>query len=254
MPGMQSLTLHADDVETIERATIAAVAPQELLVIDGWLLPFDSGTIGRAKSAVPLHHVAAVDGIRHDIEQRYLAQGLPTTFRLPDQPCFDRLKRELGALGYAAGRPTHVQIAATDAVLAVANGSTATLAETPDEAWAALFLGEGFDPVDGASRVTSLSRATGTLFAGLREGGRTLAAGAAAFSHGWASVHGMRTECSSRGRGFAGQILRAIAEQARRRGLERIFLQVEQGNEAAQALYRRAGFQTVWRYEYWSKP
>ncbi|MBW8722896.1 MAG: GNAT family N-acetyltransferase, partial [Polaromonas sp.] len=46
----------SSDIETIERATIAAVSPEIVEEFDGWLLPFDSGTVGRARSAVPLRH------------------------------------------------------------------------------------------------------------------------------------------------------------------------------------------------------
>jgi hypothetical protein len=95
------------------------------------------------------------------------------------------------------------QVAAPDAALA-------DIDSAPDDAWAALFLGEGFDPVDGAHRVRTLSRAKGTLYASVREGGRTVAAGAIAFSHGWASVHGMRTDQAQRGRGLAGRVLAVV--------------------------------------------
>lgn len=253
----------AADIEAIERATLAAVAPQAIDEMPGWLLPFDGGTIGRAKSAVPLCHAASVEcsgdgwpvaeGDIQAIERRYAARGLSVALRLPDAPGFDRFKLNLARLGYQAGRPTQVQIADTAAVLQVTEQPHADLADAPDPAWAALFLGEGFDPVDGASRVANLSRAQGTRYASLREGACTLAAGAGAFSHGWASVHGMRTEQAQRGRGLASRVLAAVAHEALARGIGRMFLQVEEGNAPALALYRRAGFETAWRYEYWSK-
>jgi len=124
----------------------------------------------------------------------------------------------------------------------------------PRPAGPEVFLGEGFDPVEGASRVKTLSRAPGSLFASVREDGRTVAAGAAAFGHGWASVHGMRTAQDRRGRGLAGRILAALAQEALKRGHDRIFLQVQADNPAAQALYRRAGFTLAWSYDYWSRP
>ena len=68
----------------------------------------------------------------------------------------------------------------------------------------------------------------------MRENGATVAAGAMAFGHGWASVHGMRTEQSQRGRGLAGRVLAGLAQ-------------------AALALYRRAGFETRWQYCYWQR-
>jgi len=88
----------------------------------------------------------------------------------------------------------------------------------------------------------------------VRENGTTVAAGAGAFSHGWASVHGMRTDQACRGRGLAGRVLAGIAEVAARRGIDRVFLQVEDVNAPALALYRRAGFETAWSYDYWRKP
>lgn len=240
------------DVEAIERATVDAVAPQFIEEIDGWLLPFDTGSIGRAKSAVPLRHGIDIS-VFEAIRARYAARAQPLVFRLPDVPSCEDFKRHLRAFGFSPGKPTLVQIASCERVLQVASEPLAELAPMPDSAWAALFLGEGFDPVDGASRVASLSRAKGTQFASLREGGQTLAAGAGAYGHGWASAHGMRTAQGMRGRGLAGRVLASIAQDAIRQGIGRMFLQVEEGNAAALSLYRRAGFSTAWCYEYWSK-
>ena len=61
----------------------------------------------------------------------------------------------------------------------------------------------------------------------------------------------MRTALARRREGLAGRILSALAQVALHRGYERIFLQVEENNEAAQSLYARAGFANAWRYAYW---
>ena len=242
------------EVEAIERATAAAVSPQALDELDGWLLAFDSGTVNRAKSAVPLRHVALPEAasLLDQIEARYAARGLPTQLRLATSPCFDGLRAELLRRGYHAEQPTWVQTAPVCAVRAV-SATLADVDDAPDAAWAALFMGDGFDPVDGTSRVAALGRAQGSLYASVREGGRIVAAGAVAFSQGWVSVHGMRTAPAWRGRGLAGRILAALAEAATARGVTRCFLQVEAGNMAAQALYNRAGFATAWTYQYWRR-
>lgn len=246
--------LQDSDVESIERATAAAVSPQAVEEVDGWLLAFDSGSVNRARSAVPLQHMAVADAVSliDRIEARYAARGLPGQFRLALSPCFDGLRAELRHRAYRAEHPTLVQLGTVSTVRAVST-VLAEVDEVPDAAWAALFLGEGFDPADGASRVAALSRAPGSLYASVREGGHTVAAGAAAFSHGWASVHGMRTAPAWRGRGLAGRILAALANAALGQGMARCFLQVEAGNAAAQALYRRAGFVPAWSYEYWRR-
>jgi ribosomal protein S18 acetylase RimI-like enzyme len=249
------MTRNVSDIEAIERATVAAVSPDLTEELDGWLLPFSNGTVKRARSAVPLHR-GAVDAATLDrIEDRYASRQAATALRLADAPCFEGLRAELERRQYKADAPTCVQVGSAQRMRQVAapGVAPADVDSAPDDAWAALFLGEGFDPVDGAHRVRMLSRAKGTLYASVREGGRTVAAGAMAFGHGWASVHGMRTDKAQRGRGLAGRVLAGLAQAALAQGFERVFLQVDAANPAALALYRRAGFETHWQYSYWTK-
>jgi GNAT superfamily N-acetyltransferase len=244
----------AGNVESIERATLSAVSPEAQEEIPGWLLPFDGGTVGRAKSAVPLSHRAPDAAVLQQIEARYAAHGLPMVLRIPEVEAFKAFGEALTNSGHAAGRPTQVQCAAVSTIPRMPSDASATVAPAPDSDWAAVFVGEGFDPVDGASRVKTLSRAPQSLFASVREDGRTVAAGMASFSHGWASVHGMRTAQDCRGRGLAGRVLSALADAARSKGYERMFLQVDVHNTAALALYRKSGFELAWTYAYWQQP
>jgi N-acetylglutamate synthase len=242
------------DIEAIERATLGAVIPEAQEEADGWLLPFDSGTVGRAKSAVPLRHAPPDAGMLARIEAAYSARGLPPALRLPVLPAFESLRRTLGAQGYVEHTLTDVCTAAASRVAAVSEGPAAEVRDMPHDDWASVFLGEGFDPVDGASRVRKLSQGADTLFATIRDDDGPVAAGAAAFSHGWASVHGMRTAGHCRGRGLAGRVLATLAREAMRKGYRQVFLQVAADNAPAQALYRRAGFDKRWSYSYWRKP
>lgn len=238
------------DIESLERATVSAVAPPEVAEIGGWIVPFDDGTIGRAKSAAPLRHdldPSALD----EIEAAYAARGLAPAFRVAEVPGLEAVRRELGRRGYEPRRPTVVMTARAEDVAAYAV-PFADLLEQPDEAWGELFLGEGFDPVDGAHRVKRLSQSPDALFGAVREGGRTVAVGVLSFGDGWAGIHGMRTALERRGSGFAGRLLALFGAAARARETDRIFLQVEEANPA-RGLYRRAGFQDQWIYRYWSR-
>ena len=242
------------DIEAIERATLQAVAPEQIDTLPGWLLPMDHGTINRARSAVPLHHGEHDPALLDAILARYAAAEMAPAFRLPGAPGFEGWLCVLRAQGFMHHQPTFTQTCAiADLVQTTAPLAGIELARTPDAAWMAMFLGEGFDPVDGASRARSLSRATGTLFASLRENGETVACGAASYSHGWLGVHGMRTAAAQRGRGLAGALMRAMAQEAARKGIGRAFLQVDVSNAAALALYRRLGFATAWAYAYWRR-
>jgi GNAT superfamily N-acetyltransferase len=214
---------------------------------------FDTGAVGRAKSAAPLSHGGYDAAVVEEIEAAYAARGFPAIFRIADDPRLESIRAALERRGFVPGPQTLVQIASSATVRQVAPDATAEVADAPDAAWAAVFLGEGFDPVDGASRVKALSRATGSIYASVRDDGRAIAAGAGAFGYGWASVHGMRTEQARRGEGLAARVLATMAAVALERGIERMFLQVEENNAHALALYRRAGFETDWRYEYWQR-
>jgi hypothetical protein len=223
-------------IEAIERATLAALSPEDVEELAGWLLPFDDGTIGRAKSAVPLRHDRSDPAMVAVIAQRYAARGRPARFRIADDERLEPLRAALERQGYRGAQPTLVEIGSAAALLERVDAPAAALERVPDAAWASVYTGEGFDPVDGAARVRALSRAPDAVFARVQVDGATAAVGVGAFGFGWASVHGMRT---------------ALAGAALERGIDRLFLQVEEGNAPARALYEAAGFRVAWRYRYW---
>jgi ribosomal protein S18 acetylase RimI-like enzyme len=238
-------------VETLERATLAAVPPEALEEIDGWLLGLDRGTVGRAHSAAPLRHAPALRDAVPAIESRYRAQGLAPVFRLPEVAAFDALRAALASQGYAAGKPTLVQTGTAQGLASLGAPFAAALAKAPGDDWGQVFLGEGFDPEDGASRLAILRRARSSVFASVSVDGRIAAVGSACFSNRWCGIHGMRTLPAYRGQGLASSLLAAFGREASSRGIARAFLQVESENAPAQSLYRRAGFVTAWAYDYW---
>lgn len=245
----------AAEIEAVERATVAAVAPRETLELDGWLAALEPGTIRRAASAVPLRHDLPGDpAIIDAIEAAFAARGMAPAFRLADAPGLEDVRQELHRRGYGFEQPTLVKTGRPAQMIAAAHGAGAPVSRAPDQGWASVFTSEGFDPADGANRVAALTRSPDAVYAAIAEGERTLAVGVAAFGHGWASVHGMRTDQSRRGEGLAGRVLSGLAGAAQERGIERVFLQVEEANAGARSLYRRAGFSRAWRYFYWSRP
>jgi ribosomal protein S18 acetylase RimI-like enzyme len=157
----------------------------------------------------------------------------------------------LHTMGYTGAHGVLVQVAELDGLLNLAPPDAATLSAAPGALWASVYTADGFDPVDGAHRVQLLSRSRHVVYAHVIEGGQPLAAGTGSISHGWLSIHGMRTLPSAQGRGLASRILAGLAAHAAAQGAQRVFLQVEDDNTVAQWLYRKAGFATAWRYHYW---
>lgn len=242
--------LNSADIDGLERAIVASVAPERVVELPQWLVPLDDGAIGRAKSAVPLTHAADPDTIE-DIEQIYLAARLPPAFRVAETPSLAGVTDELARRGYAAATPTIMKLGTAGGLAALSDGAAELLAR-PDDAWLATFTGEGFDPDEGRARVRNLTRSPDVLFAAAREGGRTVAVGVGSFGGGWVGIHGMRTAPDARRRGYAARVLAAIGRAAQARDIQRAVLQVVEDNPARN-LYRAAGFVPAWRYHYWSR-
>lgn len=245
-------------IERIERATLDAVSPHAVLELPGWLLPMDSGTVGRAHSAVPTHHEPPAQRTLLDVAERYRQAGYRPMLRLPSDARWHAIHAALEAHGWHRGKPTCVMTASTSEVLdrsgpASRHAPTVELKPAASEAWMALFLGPGLDPVDGASRAQSLARSRATQFAQVVVAGETVACGAACYSQGLFSAHGLRTALAQRGRGHATALLHAMAAEGMRLGTTHAFLQVEAANPA-RALYERLGFALAWQYEYWAAP
>lgn len=245
---MNAVALSRDEIATLERDTVAAVAPSEVLEIDGWLVPLENGPIGRAKSAVPLRHDLGPDAIG-EVVTAYLDRGLPPAFRMADAPGLAAVRAELARRALAPQQPTIFKTGSSGAMARLSDGPAMLFSE-PGEAWATVFLGEGFDADADAQRIAALKRSPDAVYAAAGEGAEIQAVGVMSFGQRWAGVHGMRTAPAHRGKGFAARVLATLGAAAQARGVQDVFLQVEEANPARR-LYRRAGFSPIWRYHYW---
>ncbi len=240
----------AVEVARLERDTVTAVAPPEVLEIDGWLVPLDNGTIGRAKSAVPLRHDLGPEAL-DAIEAAFQVRGLSPGFRIAEVPGLAAVRDDLARRGFTARQPTVFKVGSVDD-LAAFSTAPARVLKRPDPAWGAIFVGEGFDPADGAHRVAVLSRSPDAVYAAAGADGETHAVGVMSFGREWAGIHGMRTAPAHRGRGYASAILAALGREAAARGFTKVALQVEAPNPARH-IYARAGFTEIWTYRYWRR-
>jgi ribosomal protein S18 acetylase RimI-like enzyme len=241
------------DVESLELATLDAVAPTEIGTLPGWLLPFDNGTVGRAISAVPLQHHNMNPATIASIEALYAARGLKTQFRVADVTGLSDLHRGLRNFGYTPQQPTLTLVGTVHQWPHVDPYRDVQLSRQPSDAWRSVYMSGDFDPVDAANRVRALSRSQCMVYASLSDAYCYIAAGTAAFSRGWASLHGMRTLTRARGMGCATALIAALGQEALARNIYQCFLQVDEGNLPALHLYRSLGFQTAWLYHYWRK-
>jgi ribosomal protein S18 acetylase RimI-like enzyme len=239
-------------IREIERRAFAAWPAGLVREESGWLLRHTPG-IGRRRSnsAIPPAAWSPAASIDH-VEAFYRDRDRPVMVQLgPGQP---RLDAVLAGRGYRIDAPTSVMTAFTADVVAATEAAPVSLSERPD-AWLKTFaeLDEHTDSALVGERVISRIAAP-AAFVSVTRDGRAAGMGLFAADSGWAGVFAMATRPSSRGQGIASAVLGAGARWAADQGAARLYLQVEEDNEAALGLYTRAGFTRSHGYHYRIKP
>jgi len=269
-------------IDELERAAAGGWRAPEETTLGHWLLRAADGFTGRANSALAvgdpgLPLTAAIT----EVCRWYRAHGLPPMVAIPyplGQPQSNAIDRFLGdELGWPV-RPGAATVMTADpgevAARAAGGGATAGAAAgtgggpaagaatgaaartppdvdidaEPDQGWLALYRFRGRRPPPIARRL--LLSAPWQAFASVREAGDTLAIGRVAIAGNWAGLTAVEVHPRHRRRGLGGAVTAALAAAAAARGAAGLYLQVEDDNGAARALYRRAGFADHHGYHY----
>lgn len=129
---------------------------------------------------------------------------------------------------------------------------------TPDDLDAIMAIERASFPTDAWSDAMmqgELASPHGRYFVDV-EAGRVVGYGGVRAVRGAADadVQTIAISASARGRGRGRALLRALAEEARRRGARELFLEVRADNPAAAALYRSEGFAEIGRRPRYYQP
>jgi ribosomal protein S18 acetylase RimI-like enzyme len=227
-------------------------APEEA-PLGGWLLRAAEGFTGRANSALAVGDpgMPLADALT-GVCDWYAARGLPPMIAVPHplgRPGDSHLDRFLShrRWGVRSG-PAVVMTAATTEVARSGPAADAELRPEPDQAWLGLYhyRGEKLPPI--ARRL--LLSAPFQAFASVRRERGTVAIGRVAVAAGWGGLAAVEVHPGYRRTGLATAITAALAGAAAGQGAASLYLQVEEDNEAARALYARSGFTSHHRYHY----
>lgn len=266
----------AKRVPPARRPTAAAVVALELAADEAWPAPvrgrlgdwrlrWADGWTGRANSALPVGDPDRPLPAALDAVQRWYAEcGGPALVNTP-LPLAAPVGAELDARGWTSRPPVLVQTvplrtlttppaaaalpaAASPPAAASADPPPVTLADGPADDWLAIAAGRKGGLPDAARQV--LTGTPRVRFAELREDGRLLAVGRGTVTGGgrWLGVSLLETVPQARRRGLAAAVVRALAGWGAAEGATHAFLQVEQSNTGAVALYRGLGFTTHHTY------
>ncbi|MET8150526.1 GNAT family N-acetyltransferase [Actinoplanes sp. NPDC049668] len=221
--------------------------------LGGWILRAAENWTGRANAALAVGDPdrtleAAIDAV----EQWYAARGQRPMINTP-MPLAAPVNAALDGRGWTARPLTLVQTAPVHALV----GDVAPrrdlppveLADSPADAWYEMVAEhKGALPAVARQLLTGVPE---VVFASVRdEAGDLLAVGRGAVTgpDRWLGVSLVQTAPAARRMGLGRHLMRAVAGWATQRGAARAYLQVEERNTPATALYQGLGFRTHHTY------
>jgi GNAT superfamily N-acetyltransferase len=241
-----------------EEVGLNAMQTQRQYFYDGWLLRVSPGKAKRGRSVnaffgstLPLAEKIAYCAALYD------RLGLPLLFRITP---FDRpaeLDTALAARGFLGFDETLVQVVVLDRAPELPPAADDVTVAAPDVDGFVDAVGELHDlPAiqRAAHRERLLHSPHPRRCVVVRIGERIVCTATVALEDGLAGVFDVVTAPHARGQGLATLACASLLTWAWGRGAHHAYLQVEAGNAAARAVYRKFGFATAYAYHYRGRP
>jgi ribosomal protein S18 acetylase RimI-like enzyme len=252
----QSPVNAAELAAAVEPHAVASWPARVVAEFDGWLLRQTGSYSGRANSvATHLYSGASLTDSIARVESEYRAQGRPVLFQITPATIPSELSSLLLARGYREEAESILMIAAAHAIAELPDAQRSTddvevqRRSSASAAFERLTRAGSRSEEDGMERLEILSRvAHAKACFVLSNNGEAVASGACVATGDFAGIYVMRTEIAYRRHGFARRVLREAAKWALAQGARHLYLQVEESNVPARALYASAGFRDGYRY------
>jgi GNAT superfamily N-acetyltransferase len=229
------------DPAGLERAAALAMPAPETVQLGEWLLRAAEGFTGRANSALPLGDPGMpFSAAIAEIESFYRARGLPPYIDVP-LPLMRIVARRLGELGWETVCTVLVRVIdLPDLIANTPPGGEVGLSPEPDEQMISMMTGRRGGFPESARHV--LTQVPKVRFAGYPEKSLTLSMARGTVTKRWLGYTFVETAPEAQRRGLAREVMGALARWGHGEGATRAFLQVQDNNVAALALYDSLGF------------
>ncbi|MEV1062414.1 GNAT family N-acetyltransferase [Streptomyces sp. NPDC050263] len=243
--------------EELARVAARGWRPVESERLGGWELRAAAGYTRRANSVLPLGEPGVPLDEALDVVRRwYGARGLPAYVQTATgaEGAQERLCAELERRGWVREVTAELWVGAPAPVadLAEAEAAGVALAREADAAWLARYQRKGVDEV--ALKV--LSSGPSVWFASVPgpAGAAPAAIGRCVVDGRWAGFGAVEVDPAQRRRGLATAVMAALARRALAEGASAAWLQVEEENAGARALYAGMGFAAHHAYHHYREP
>ncbi|KUO11743.1 GNAT family N-acetyltransferase [Streptomyces sp. DSM 15324] len=241
--------------EELARTASRAWRPVESERLGGWELRAAAGFTRRANSVLPLGDPglpldAALDAVR----RWYRERGLPAYVQTATgaEGTQELLCAELEGRGWAREVTAGLWTGALAPVADRADAEGVVLGREADEAWLARYQRKGVSEV----ALSVLGSGPSVWFASVPGpgGGAPAAIGRCVVDGRWAGFGAVEVDPAQRRRGLATRVMAALARRALDEGASAAWLQVEEENAGALALYAGMGFSAHHAYHHYREP
>ncbi|GKQ41162.1 GNAT family N-acetyltransferase [Streptomyces sp. A012304] len=246
----------------LARVSARAWRPVESERLGEWELRAAAGFTRRANSVLPLGDPGLpLDGALDAVRRWYGERGLPAYLQTATgaEGTQELLCAELERRGWVREVTAELWIGALAPVADRAEAEGVTLAREADEAWLARYQRKGMSEVAlkvlACGSPSSSGAGPSVWFATVPgEGGVPAAIGRCVVDGRWAGFAAVEVAPELRRRGLATVVMSALARRALAEGASAAWLQVEEGNAGARALYDGLGFAAHHAYHHYREP
>jgi GNAT superfamily N-acetyltransferase len=237
------------------------VSTETTQLLEGWTLRAAPGApFRRANSVLPLDSDdTPLEARLEAVERFYAGLGLPARYQLSPAARPPELDAVLERRGYRYDAPVGVFVADTGTVVARTDEGATTISSEIDDQWLDKYAAAHGDDEVAHRRLLAYGRLLRDIHPSVaavvaRADEHLVGIGLGVRERGWVGVYAMGTRSEARRRGAARAVLHALAEWAQTGNADRMYLQVEESNTPARALYEAAGFTPLYRYWYRVQP
>lgn len=242
-----------DQIRHIEKTASRAWPAQHQQQHGGWLLRATEGVTRRANSVLPLGNPPEtdLDEALDTVRAFYNRHQLPMRFQLTTASLPSNLDEVLEAAELIVDMRVQVRTAKLQELVVEEPKMAIVVFGSPTRDWLSAYRRfAGFDTKTMKVREGIMNRITfEKAFATAVQGEKIIGTGIAVIDGNWLGLFGLITEEASRRQGIATSITQTLVLWGKNRGATHGYLQVEERNDPAKALYSALGFEET--YSYW---
>lgn len=242
-------------IQTIEELSLNALPALQQILDDGWVLRLANGYTKRANSVTPLYPVAIESSLNYKIarcEKIYQSLDLPPIFRLTNTSQRSDLDRTLDGLGYIKQDYVSVRAKAIEDLPIFKGDCEVVIEEELTTEWLDSYVHAAEVPFQHWDTMSTMLEIIPhpTCYAMLKYRDRLCSCGLGVLERNYLGIFFFVTARQQRRRGYATQLISAMADWGKSNGATQVYLQVETANQAGINLYNKLGFTEIYQYFY----